>query len=275
MITLNTFAEAIEKGLNSNAYGVKFKIFSDAGNFKKAVKTRTEKELYINGLLSVSDSSVLPAQNIKVVSQTAALEICVPLFNVNNDDEVISTCRNILDAYFSMFKVQSFPEGDKKYTVSALYSLAGTGSIEIRSGIGRSITFYVNIDYAYIENGLNSQNCSFTIDGVAIPYSSAKITKTPVNQSDAFSNSDGKGKGLNMSYVRGFDFQIPALSDPDGIGAKIIDNLVGDELNTIHTLVATLDGRVETFKVIVGSVDMVLEGIDNAGHNISFVEAVS
>ena len=60
MITLNTFADAIEKGLNSNAYGLKFKIFSDAGNYKKAVKTRTEKELYmlITSLSSIDKNDI-------------------------------------------------------------------------------------------------------------------------------------------------------------------------------------------------------------------------
>ena len=270
MITINSIAKTIEDGLNlsAKAYQFKFKIFVDAGQFKKALKTRTEKTLFINSLLRVGDSSITPVQGITIANQSAVLEVCVPIFKEEQIDEVTTLFRNMLDGYFATYKVQSI-DG---YTVSSTYSLASTGTLEPRGVIGPSLTFYVNMDFAYIENGLNSANCKFTLDGFDLPYTAAKITKNPVAQSDALSNLGGKGTTVNTSFVRSFDFQIPAQSGNGGIGAIIMSEIKGGGLNTPHTLVVDMSGTQDTYNVVFGQTDISLEGINNAGFSISLVE---
>ena len=270
MITIDSIAASIEQGLNASAsaYKFKFKIFVDAGKFKKAEKTRTGKVLFINSLLRVGESSVIPVQGITVATQSAMLEICVPIFNDDQIDEVSTLFRTMLDGYFAMYKVQSI-DG---YTVSSTYSLASTGSLEARGNIAQSLTFYVNMEFSYIENGLNSSNCTFTLDGFEIPYSSAAISKLPMTQSDPFSNSNGTGTSVNVSFVRSFDFQLPAQIGTDNISNIIIESLLGDDLNSEHTLTITVGSVTKSYNVIIGQTDISLKGIDNAGHNISLIE---
>lgn len=270
MITINSIATTIEQGLNSSAsaYKFKFKMFVDAGKFKKALKTRTEKTLFINSLLRVGDSSIIPVQGIAIANQSAVLEVCVPIFKEEQIDEATTLFRNILDGYFATYKVQSI-DG---YTVSSTYSLASTGTLEARGNIGPSLTFYVNMEFAYIENGLNSAKCTFTLDDLPIPYTAAKFTKNPVAQSDALSNSAGKGTTVNTSFVRSFDFQLPAQSGDDGVGAIILSEIMGGGLNVPHILVANMGGKQETYNVVFGQTDISLEGINNAGYSISLVE---
>ena len=292
MLELKDFASAIETALNQNTYGIHYAIFTDGGEYKNAFKSRfektpnneikacTAKTLFTNGMLRGGPSTITPTQGLTVATQSAQLEICAQLLHPETDQEVIEQNRAIIDGYFQQYRVDSVEEKDadgkvtKAYTVSALYSLAGTGDIAMRDGIGTSITFTISAEFAYIENGLNSNNCTFTLDGMPIPYTAAKITKSPVAQSDADSDTDGRGTTVNTSFVRSFDFQLPATSGDDGLGAVIMSEIMDDAFNTPHKLVANMDGKIKTYNVIFGQSDISLEGINNAGHNISLIESV-
>lgn len=278
MIAIEEFIGRIQSTLNNNPYGFHYVIHSDSGTFKKAFKDRTEKVLYTNALLRIGASSIVPTQSVVVATQSAVIELVVQLFNPNTDSEVITAHRNVLTKYTQKPVIDSMDEKDESgkviatYTVTALYSLVNTGDIAERDDAGTSITFYINVDFTYIQNGLNSSNCKFTLDGMLIPYGAAKITKTPTAQGDAFSDNNGQGVGMSVSYNRSFDFQMPALKD-NALGALVLDELLGNTMNTPHTLVVTLGNKTDTYNVIFGAVDMSVTGIDNAGHNISLIEA--
>lgn len=285
MISIEKFAAVMEKELNKNAFGITYAIHTDAAKYKKAMMTRVVKKRFTNGLMRVGQSSIVPTQGLVVATQNAVLELCVQLFGAESDSEVISAHRTVLDKYAQNPVVDTMSETvtdadgntvEKEYTVTALYSLANTGEVQVRDGVGTSLTFYVNIEYAYIENGLNSNNCTFTLDGFPIPYSSAKVTKSPNVQADAFSDSGGAGRSINVSFNRSFDFQLPAQLGEDGIGKIILDELFGAGLNTPHTLVVKLgDADPLTYNVVFGATDISLAGINNAGHTIALIERVS
>lgn len=279
MIKSDTYARIIQDGLNNNAFGIKFRLFTDAGKYKRAMKTRTEKTRYTNGLLSFGTSAIVPTTGVTIATQGASLEICVQLLDEQTDEQIVAQYRNIFDTYFQAFTVQPIDgvefdadgkEVTKTYTVSAVYSLANTGTVELRDGVGTSITFRIDIDYGYIENGLNSYNVRFTLDGYPLDYTSAKITKSPATQGDSFSDSGGKGESINVSFLRSFDFQIPATTT--AFGNIIMSQVLDDGLNTPHTLVMTYGSVTKTYNVIFGAVDMSLEGVNNAGHSISLTE---
>lgn len=278
MIEINDFAREIETALNANAYGIAFKVFTDEAEFQTAIKTPLSRKKFTNAIMRVGPSSITPTQGLTVATQSVAIEFCAALPNPDTDEEIVTAHRATLDGFFKKYTVSQMSGKDNDgntvtYTVSALYSLAGTGDVAVRDGVGTSVTFNVSAEFAYIENGLNSNNCTFTLDGFTIPYTAAKITKSPTAQSDAFSDSNGKGESVNTSFVRSFDFQLPALNDKNGIGSLIIDGLLGDELFGTHTLVISIVGRIpKTYTVTFASTDITLEGINNAGHNISLIE---
>lgn len=272
MIALATFAEAIESALNANTQGINFRIFADAGQYEKAFKDHTEKKRYTNGLIRVKSSAIVPVQGMEIATQQVSLELCAPLYDAEKDEEIAAAHRAILDAVFSQFTVQPIPENGKTYSVSTTYSLANTGTVQQRPPIGTSITFDVGIEYAYIENGLNSYDCVYELDGVVIPYTNASIGKVATTENNSYADTSGESLCFNTAFARSFDFQIPAQSK--GIGAQILGELLGNDLNTVHTLTMRFaDGGVKTYKVIYASSDMNVQGVDNAGHNVSFVEA--
>ena len=272
MITLNTFAEAIEKGLNSNG-NIKFKIFADAGQYKDAFKDRTVKERYTNGIIRAGASTVIPAQSGLIATQSVQLELTVQLPSPATDEEILKSHRAVLDTYFQTYSTQLMTdESGKKYSVSAVYSLAGTGAVEIRPHIGTSVVFTVSISYGYVEGGINSAACKFTLDGHEIPYTTARITRTPTAESNSFAENNGRSTSVNTAYLRGFDFEMPLLSD-NTVTAIVTNAMLKDSLNEHHTLVVDIDGDTTTYTVVLGTNELNLRGIDNGGITLSFVEA--
>lgn len=286
MIALSTFAAQIQQGLNAvgQKYNIKFAVFSDAGTYKKAFKSREKKEKYTNGLLTAGSSSILPTQGLTIATQNASFEIVVALPNPSTDDEIIAAHRAVLDEYFKRYEVQAIeqPITDANgnaavttYSVGAVYSLASTGTGAVRDGIGTSITFDVYIEYGYIENGLNSNDCKFTLDGYPLPFRAVKITKSPQVQSDSYSDSAGRGTSKNLSFARSFDFVLPALSDKTGIGSIVNAELLENDLNKIHSLTVQMGTNAETktYSVVFGETTASLEGVDNVGNTVALIEA--
>lgn len=272
MITLNTFAKAIEDGLNSNG-NIKFKIFADAGQYKDAFKDRTIKERYTNGIIRAGASTVIPAQSGLIATQSVQLELTVQLPSPATDEEILKSHRAVLDTYFQTYSTQLMTdESGKKYSVSAVYSLAGTGAVEIRPHIGTSVVFTVSISYGYVEGGINSAACKFTLDGHEIPYTTARITRTPTAESNSFAENNGRSTSVNTAYLRGFDFEMPLLSD-NPVTAIVTNAMLKDSLNEHHTLVVDIDGDTTTYTVVMGTNELNLRGIDNGGITFSLVDA--
>ena len=272
MISLQTFAQAIEDGLNSNG-NIKFKIFADAGRYKDAFKDRTVKERYTNGVIRAGASTVIPAQSGLIATQSVQLELTVQLPSPATDEEILKSHRAVLDTYFQTYSTQLMTdESGKKYSVSAVYSLAGTGAVEIRPHIGTSVVFTVSISYGYVEGGINSAACKFTLDGHEIPYTTARITRTPTAESNSFAENNGRSTSVNTAYLRGFDFEMPLLSD-NTVTAIVTNAMLKDSLNEHHTLVVDIDGDTTTYTVVLGTNELNLRGIDNGGITFSLVEA--
>lgn len=275
MIGLEKLTEIIQSGLNANEQNIAFKLFSDEGNFQKAINTRTAKKRITNGIVRIGTSSIIPTAGVVVATSSAILELVVALPTPETDEQIVTAHRTVLDAYFSAFSVQKMSDNGKTYSVTSTYSLANTGTVEPRGAIGTSITFYVNINLTYIENGLNSDEITYTLDGMLIPYTSVTTNKNPTLESNVSSSSDGKATSRASSFVRGWDFEMPAL-DGVPISELIMSEINGDAVNTTHTLVKTCGSgdtlKTYTYTVTFGNTGETVQGIQNAGLSFSLVE---
>lgn len=274
MIAINTLAQTIEAGLNNNTLGVAYKLFVDEGEFKEALNTHYEKQVYTNGILRIVSSSVVPAQNLSIATQTAQLEFAVQLFGKEPDEAVIQRHRTILDSYFANTTVTELTdESGKSYSVGQVYSLANSGITAAESPLGTHVTFIVNLNLSYIQNGLNSLNCKIFLDGVQLAYTTADITRVPVADGNAYSISGGAAKNLMTSTALDFDIKLPATDTENGAGAAVLDFLLDGNMNTVHELTLEIAEEPRTFKVIYGKTNMALDGIQNAGNSLNFIEA--
>lgn len=276
MIQLSTLAKAIEDSLNANDKGIVYVIHTDMGTYETALKTRTNKRQYTNGVLDVLSSAIVPAQGLVVATQQARLEICVQLPDPARDEEIVAAHRAILDGVFANVTVDSITDTDgKTYTVSATYSLADSGSAQMRPMAGTSYTFIVNIEYSFIEGGLNSLNCIFTLDGVRIPYTSATITRRPTTEANVYSDGAGQARCVNTASAISVDLQLPARSATDGLSEVLLAQILTGDLNAVHVLTVQFGGITHTYIMIFGETNVVVNGVANAGHTISLIEAAS
>lgn len=280
MIDVKTIAQTLEKSLNAagKSAGIQFRVFTEEGTFKAALKSRTEKILYTNAMLTVDPAAITPIRGVDIITQSATLEIVVQLFDPATDEQVITQYRELLNGVFNgSWGVTSITEPTEKktYSVSSLYSLTGTGSVGFRDDAGTSTTFVVDVDYVYFQDGLNSYDTIFNLDGYPIPYTQGKMSKLTTVESDSFSDANGKGYSRIVTFTRGFDFTVPALRSPSGkdVSAQILDYLFGDDMNTVHKFEVQFAGAVQKqYYVTFANVSLDSQGMDNGGYSVSFVE---
>lgn len=278
MVELRTLAESIENGLNAlstlNSLGIVFKIHSDAGEYKKARKTRTQKQRYTNGLLQIISSSVVPVQHLVVATLSAKLEIEVQLPNPDTDTAIIVEHRAVLDEYFKSATLQMLTDKEgKTYSVSSGYSLASTGSVTNQSPLGTNVTFTVMIDYAMVQNGLNSSEFSITLDGATIQYSSFTIDRTPAMDSAPYSDTNGAAHNEDISTALTFNLQIPATTTENAANSALRDFVLDGDMEKVHTLTVDIAGVSRSYSVLFASTNISINGIQNAGYTVKFVEA--
>lgn len=275
MINIEILTAQVERGLNANTYGLNYKIFADAGSFKQGIKTRKGNISYVNGVMQVISSAIVPIQTLCIATLTARLDIVVQLPSAELDEQTIKTNRAALDEYFAKSAVQALEDDSGKvFTVAVSYSLANTGSIEQRDGLGTSLVFSITISYSFIQNGLNSYNCIFTLDGVQLAYTKANITRVPVMESNPY-NANGNSQNIATSSTLSFDLEVPATDEKSTTSVSVLGYILNGSLTDKHILKVTLGGIEKTYTVLFGQVNIALDGVQNAGHAISFVEAVT
>ncbi len=278
MVELKTLAQTVENGLNAlsaaNNLGIVFKIHSDAGEYQKALISRTAKQRYTNGLLQVVSSSIVPVQNLTVATQNARLEIAVQLPNPQTDAVIIEAHRAVLDGYFKTTALQMLEDKDgKKYSVASTYSLASTGGVAAESPLGTAITFTVLIDYAMVQNGLNSSTFTVTLDGVNIEYVSLTIDRTPAMDAADYSDTNGAAHNVANSTALTFVLEIPATVTDNVANSALRGFVLDGDMKTVHTLNVAIGTENRTYKVVFASTNISLIGYQNAGYMVKFVEA--
>jgi len=280
MVELKTLAESIEKGLNAlsaaNNLGIVFKIHSDAGEYEKARVARTGKQRYTNGLLQVISSSIVPVQHLTVASQRARLEVAVQLFNKNTDAVIIEAHRAVLDGYFKTTSLQMLDDKNgNKYSVASTYSLASTGAVAVESPLGTSVRFSVLIDYAMVQNGLNSSAFTVTLDEVNVEYASFTIDRTPATDSASYSGTNGAARNVANSTALTFVLEIPATVTDNAANSALRGFILDGDMQTVHTLVVAIGTQSRTYSVVFGSTNISLVGYSNAGYTVKLIEAAN
>ena len=279
MITLQTLAKEIENGLNNNVLGVQYKIHSDGGSYNKALYGRVaaNRKRFTNGLLQVLSSSIVPVQSLIVATQTVRLEVAVQLLDKDTEDSVIAMHRAILDGYFQSTGVQMLTdESGKQFSVSSAYSLASTGTVQAAAPLGTHITFEVNVTYSMVQNGLNSSQFKVSLDGVELAYTTFTIVRTPSMDASTYNGGNGASKNVSNTTALQFNIQLPAIVTQNDAQSAIMNFLLDGDMAAIHTLtVAMGENAPRTYSVVFGDSNISLDGIQNAGYTVTFVEAAT
>lgn len=268
MIDLKSLAEQITSTLNSGLENPLFKIFADTGDFIECVRAQDSNvvEETINGLLTITESEIVPVNGLSVATQSSRLEF---IFPVGDDalyiEESVAEVRNHFAKAFENPLVWALTDGDdeeaKTYCVSVVGSIAATGTRGMVQPIGDSMSLVAWFRLAFIENGVNSYNCEVRLDGYKLPFTGFHMSRTAQLQGNAYSDTNGVSKARKLASSLTFEIQMPQTTDEP---QKALMCLLDDD-NATHELWLSISGFVRRYNVVFGDTTLSLEGVENAG----------
>ena len=297
MIELSTLAKELQDSLNNLGLGYTFKIFSDTGKFQKSIREDNAVTEYINGelrslssdLTTLDDGSILATQNCKLdlifMLEDEEENEQEEFFEISQENGEISTkqgetiignitkvntIHKALNNYFQSNSVSqnSVSDGNGKvFIVTKIYQLAESGQRSQVEILGNSFTFSVYIYYMFVQNGINTKNQTFELDGLTIPLQSITIYRTPVMDGNVYADTkNGSAKNIASMSQFSVSIELPALTKE--FTDTVLESLYDGELNVPHIL------RVNSnyYLVSFGENRLIGETIKNMGQSITFVE---
>lgn len=291
MIELNTLKNNVVaklEAINQDfGYNYAFHIVADTGSYKKPVRINNTVTEYVQGVFSVVNSDVSELTGgVLYATQTCNLQIEISLPNHEDDREYngttiigsgrkITEIRNILDRLAQNNDYDEIEDTDGlKYLATVVYSFASGGQRNQIAQDGDSYTFSMFVYYSFVQNGINSRNVVFYLDGVPFPYQAVSINRAKTFDGNVYGKSnfsDVQNTPIQANWSGVFD--IPLLKG--GVYEHVINFLTADEpLNTVHILTYTLGGKTYTKLVSIGEITLNAETIKNVALKVPFYDAV-
>lgn len=291
MITISDLAKNLENQLDSTTLtGLKFNICSDTGDFKYTERNKNKITQYINGVLLESSSQVTNLNNGNIVATVNCnLRLIVDLADEEKDEVItfsngntqtilgyenqIINIRESLVSIFQNNEIKTLTDNDgKSFTISTIYQLPTSGVRGMEQVVGDSYTFNVFILYILIENGINSRQAIYTLDGLVIPYQGKTTTRTPILDGFVFANTkDGATKNLASMSSFNVTLELPALSDE--VTNIIFDFVFNGTLNQAHILNVKIKNVNKFYLVRFAEARETATTMENIGQSITLVEA--
>lgn len=221
MISIQTIAERLTEKLNALAPdNVEFVIMGDGGSYVPSIrKPRSNTVIQrVDGEADIISSTITPVNGIIVATQTVGVSVCVRIDKSKGFDESVRYIREAIATYMSTPDVFSYTISDDKgneqtYTVTMYGSQPEAGSREVRQNYGDSIDYNWVCNFSIVQNGVNSQNQSVMFEGQPIPFTSLVLTRVPVTDGGAFSNTNGVAKSWHSTTALQVTVTVPALTN--------------------------------------------------------------
>lgn len=301
MIALSTLADYLQTKLNaSQLAGLSFVITADTAEFNKSIRQGNNEIEHINGLLKEQSSEVSTLTSGEMVaSLSCRLQLIFRLDGdendidvVNPDDEQVieiikgnqSKIKSIRQALTNVFQTNEqkpFTSDGKTYNVSIIYGLVETGERTQGYGLGDSFSFSANIYYFFVENGLNTNDVKYYLDGIQIPFQANTVYRTPTTDGNVYADTvNGEVRNIQTQSIFSVSFELPALKN--NITKLVWNWIFGGGLNTAHILTVETpsfsveDGKdYQYYLVMYGENKAIGETVKNIGQSISLVEAIN
>ena len=166
MQQITALAKSIEQelndNLNANAFGLKFKIHANVGNYKKAtLNADGTRQKYINGVLRGSAGNYMPVKGLNNLFATLMLEFAVPQDKTNEVEIVLNSwTESVLGEVFNL-------DG---WNLLITPQPATPGLAQDTSPIGSTVPFLVALNIQLIKDGLISNIVEWKINGNAVQF---------------------------------------------------------------------------------------------------------
>ena len=281
MIALKRFAQFLENNLNSLGMG-EFKIFCDLGDYQNAVRTGNTVTRFKNGVLEMSSNDITPIKNwiSAVTSCTLSIVIDVDLKKQNAESggyyEVEET-REALNKLVALKNGQTetfidVEENDSQvtYEVTSYFGSAVVGAVEQASPIGKMVEITLDCFFTYVQNGMNSNDTSISIDSEEIAFVSGEITRVKTAQANQYAD-DKHINTTNQQNGISIDLRLPYFDSPSG-NAIWDDILDCEEQNKGHLVTISNKNGKRQYFMIFGQNGATLQASKNITLGINLVE---
>ena len=298
MVSLESLTENLNTKLNGLIEGVKpIKLYLDGGRYEKPYLEQNDVENdYVQGVSTLNSSSIVPVNGILIQTFNVATEIAVPintdLMAVNEEDgsitmteqaynDSIDPYRLALEKLASQTYVESVVVENKTYVVSYTVSTPRSGRIYQRDGLGFSIALSFIVDYAIIQNGVNSMDIKVYFEGVRVPFTQLNIVRSALSDSGAFDGSNGSALNYLSVTALQISLSVPALLDSN-ITNEHFDFLLNGTPKIYDVRIETPLVKTETplsyvereYRMQFGDCNIAAKELDNVGQSITLVEAL-
>ena len=281
MIALKRFAQFLENNLNSLGMG-EFKIFCDLGDYQNAVRTGNTVTRFRNGVLEMSSNDITPIKNwiSAVTSCTLSIVIDVDLKEQNAESggyyEVEET-REALNKLVALKngQTETFIDVEENnsqvtYEVTSYFGSAVVGAVEQASPIGKMVEITLDCFFTYVQNGMNSNDTSISIDSEEIAFVSGEITRVKTAQATQYAD-DKHINTTNQQNGISIDLRLPYFDSPSG-NAIWDDILACEEQNKGHLVTISNKNGKRQYFMIFGQNGATLQASKNITLGINLVE---
>lgn len=269
--------EYIDKALD--ATGLPFRIFTDTGDFQKAVRQFNAVEEYINGIFTLTESSMEYAGDQQIVSITTSLQFLIRLdddADENGEFPSVAEFREALRSAFAQIPPKfNVTEDGKTYTVVGMYQLPSSGVRMQRNSTGDSFTFSMSVYFTYLSNSINASDVKITIDGEAVNFLAVGFSRRPSIAANLFSES-ANGESAAYAENAGFviDLTLPAFVSR--MGGIVADYILGiTDVNEPHSVTVTFGDKSIERDMIFGESGAQGQGLENIRYTISLIPYAS
>lgn len=291
MITTAMLAEYFQNALNAlvpSDGGYEFKIWAEAGEYKRYYRQGNEVVYYINGQLSVAGSALTP--NALVMGTNGlTLEFLVPAdtpkTSYNQTDEDLARVKSgqfyfiqqvsqLLLNYFTAVKKLSMADSDGTvFNMTAYSGVAISGVIDINTIVGVAMPMTVSMTLNFGEELISGLDISVYMDGELVPYLTLTPSRAAQLTTDLQSNAVVQ-KHFATSSAYGVQFTSP--SAVGNSATEAIYNYIAnkDEQNMAHFVeVEWGEQRDDIYLALFTAANANVSGAEFAGLNASLGEA--
>ena len=272
-----------------------FKLFLDAGNYEaydyikpgmnitdegfESINPTNKFCNYINGIITVTESNVQGVES-PILTFSTMLELLIPLREINENStsmELVGSIRKVIDNALSKNEYAAFDN----YNMGMAYSLAGTGSRDIKSRIGDSLSLYVYIAFSFVANGVNSTEIKAYVminnNYVEIPALRLGYARVSNQEKDVSSEStNGSAGAITSDTAFSFNFDKPVQkTDIDDLFREYL--LLGrNEIYTVKIVEPKSDGTSLTYEkqMVINEVTRNTDTTLNASETVTMIEAL-
>lgn len=229
MLQITALAKSIEQELNENinavAFGLKFKIHANVGNYQKAtLNANGTKQKYINGVLRGSTGNYVPVKGLNNLFATLMLEFAVPQDKCDQMEMVLNSWNeSVLGEVFTL----------SGWNLLITPQPASAGLAKDASPIGSMVPFLVSLSIQMIKDGLISNVVNWTINGKSVQFENVGGTwnRTPdikPKANDGTCKADNQYENETLVVVLAYSYNV--------VVQDIMNDIIQHNIDKVYTI---------------------------------------